>query len=423
MKNRNILREVPNIYSNLNEPLNNDFRDDFPIFRNNTLDNPLVFLDSAASAQKPSPVIEAVTYCYKNEYANIHRGVYKLSQKATEAYESARENVQRFINAQSMKEIIFTKGATEAINLVATSYGEMMLKPGDEVILSYLEHHANIVPWQLLKQKIGIEIKVIPIDKNGDLSIEKFKELLSPRTRIVSITHGSNVLGTITPAKDIIKLAHECGAIALIDGAQAVAHGTVDVQDLDADFYTFSSHKLYGPTGLGVLYGKADILKEMAPYQGGGDMILSVTFDKTIFAEVPGRFEAGTPHIAGAFGLSAAIEYVSKICMENIAAYEDNLLLCALDKLKVIEGINILGSPKQQAAIISFEVEGIHSHDIGTILDQSNVAVRVGHHCAQPLMDHLGISGTVRASFGIYNNQADIDVLVDTLKTAQEIFN
>ncbi len=397
-------------------------RADFPILAERVYDKPLVFLDSAASAQKPQCVIDAVSHCYSREYANIHRGVYWLSARATQAYEEARVKVQRFINAASEREIIFTKSTTEAINLVAASYGGATLKEGDEIILSHLEHHANIVPWQLLRQRIGIEIKVAPIDERGNFLLEEFEKLLSPRTRLVAVTHTSNALGTITPAAEIIRLAHAQGIPVLLDGAQSIVHGAIDVQALNVDFFAFSGHKLYGPSGIGVLYGKADLLAAMPPYQGGGDMIKRVTFEKTEFADIPGRFEAGTPHIAGAYGLAAAIDYVSAIGMQAIAAHERELLDYATARLQEINSLRFIGIADDKAGIVSFELDGVHAHDIGTILDREGVAVRVGHHCAQPLMDRFGITGTVRASFGLYNDKADIDALVQALGAVGEIF-
>ena len=397
-------------------------RADFPILAERVYDKPLVFLDSAASAQKPQCVIDAVSHCYSREYANIHRGVYWLSARATQAYEEARVKVQRFINAASEREIIFTKSTTEAINLVAASYGGATLKEGDEIILSHLEHHANIVPWQLLRQRIGIEIKVAPIDERGNFLLEEFEKLLSPRTRLVAVTHTSNALGTITPAAEIIRLAHAQGIPVLLDGAQSIVHGAIDVQALNVDFFAFSGHKLYGPSGIGVLYGKADLLGAMPPYQGGGDMIKRVTFEKTEFADIPGRFEAGTPHIAGAYGLAAAIDYVSAIGMQAIAAHERELLDYATARLQEINSLRFIGTADDKAGIVSFELGGVHAHDIGTILDREGIAVRVGHHCAQPLMDRFGITGTVRASFGLYNDKADIDALVQALGAVREIF-
>ncbi len=397
-------------------------RADFPILAERVYDKPLVFLDSAASAQKPQCVIDAVSHCYSREYANIHRGVYWLSARATQAYEEARVKVQRFINAASEREIIFTKSTTEAINLVAASYGGATLKEGDEIILSHLEHHANIVPWQLLRQRIGIEIKVAPIDDRGNFLLDEFEKLLSPRTRLVAVTHTSNALGTITPAAEIIRLAHAQGIPVLLDGAQSIVHGAIDVQALNVDFFAFSGHKLYGPSGIGVLYGKADLLAAMPPYQGGGDMIKRVTFEKTEFADIPGRFEAGTPHIAGAYGLAAAIDYVSAVGMQAIAAHERELLDYATARLQEINSLRFIGTADDKAGIVSFELDGVHAHDIGTILDREGIAVRVGHHCAQPLMDRFGITGTVRASLGLYNDKADIDALVQALGAVREIF-
>jgi len=397
-------------------------RSDFPILAERVYDKPLVFLDSAASAQKPQCVIDAIKHCYSHEYANIHRGVYWLSARATEAYEQARSKVQRFINAASAREIVFTKSTTEAINLVAYSYGGSQLKADDEVILSELEHHANIVPWQLLRDRIGIRIKVVPIDDRGNFLLDEYAKLLGPQTRLVALTHTSNALGTITQAEEIIRLAHSHGAHVLLDGAQYIVHGPLDVQALDVDFYTFSGHKLYGPSGIGVLYGKADILSVMPPYQGGGDMIRQVTFEKTEFADIPGRFEAGTPHIAGAYGLSAAIDYLTEIGMDKVAAKERELLDYATERLGEIDLLRLIGAADKKAGIISFEVDGVHAHDVGTILDREGIAVRVGHHCAQPLMDRFGITGTVRASFGLYNDKTDVDALVKSLGKVQDIF-
>ena len=397
-------------------------RSDFPILAERVYDKPLVFLDSAASAQKPQCVIDAIKHCYSHEYANIHRGVYWLSARATEAYEQARSKVQRFINAASAREIVFTKSTTEAINLVAYSYGGSQLKADDEVILSELEHHANIVPWQLLRDRIGIRIKVVPIDDRGNFLLDEYAKLLGPQTRLVALTHTSNALGTITQAEEIIRLAHSHGAHVLLDGAQYVVHGPLDAQALDVDFYTFSGHKLYGPSGIGVLYGKADILSVMPPYQGGGDMIRQVTFEKTEFADIPGRFEAGTPHIAGAYGLSAAIDYLTEIGMNKVAAKERELLDYATERLGEIDLLRLIGAADKKAGIISFEVDGVHAHDVGTILDREGIAVRVGHHCAQPLMDRFGITGTVRASFGLYNDKTDVDALVKSLGKVQDIF-
>ncbi len=397
-------------------------RADFPILAREVHGKLLVFLDSAASAQKPRAVIDSVAGCYEHQYANVHRGVYYLSAKTTEAFEEARRKVARFVNAASEHQIVFTRGATEAINLVAASYGGANFGPGDEIVLSTLEHHSNIVPWQLLRDRTGIELRVAPINERGELVMEEFGRLLGPRTKLVAITHASNALGTITPAEDIIALAHDQGVPVLLDGCQAVPHIPVDVQALDVDFYTFSGHKLYGPSGIGVLYGKSEHLDAMPPYQGGGEMIKTVTFEKTVFADPPGKFEAGTPNIAGSIGLGAAVDYVSSFDRMAVLAHEESLLDYVLGQLGEVEGVRLLGTAQRRASIVSFLVDGVHSHDVGTILDQAGVAVRVGHHCAQPLMDHFGITGTVRASFGMYNTRADADALVEGLREVKRIF-
>ena len=397
-------------------------RADFPILSRTVHGKPLVFLDSGASAQKPRAVIDAISRCYETEYANIHRGVYELSAKATEAYEGARARVQRFVNARSASEIVFTKGATEAINLVATSWGGAFLGEGDEVVLSVLEHHANIVPWQLLRERTGIVLKVVPTDERGDFPLDAYAALVGPRTKLVALTHVSNALGTVTPVDEIVRIAHDRGALVLLDGAQGIVHCPVDVQALDVDFYCFSGHKLYGPSGIGVLYGKETLLAAMPPYQGGGDMIERVTFERTTFAPPPARFEAGTPPIAGAVGLHAAIDYVASFDPSAVAAHEHDLLIYATERLGALNNIRLYGTAPGKAAIVSFTMDHVHSHDVGTILDRAGVAVRVGHHCAQPLMDHFGIAGTVRASFGLYNSRADIDRLIDGLDEVREIF-
>ena len=397
-------------------------RADFPILSRTVHGKPLAFLDSGASAQKPREVIDAIARCYEAEYANIHRGVYELSAKATEAYEGARARVQRFVNARSASEIVFTKGATEAINLVATSWGGAFLGEGDEIVLSALEHHANIVPWQLLRERTGIVLKVVPTDERGNFPLDTYEELVGPRTRLVALTHVSNVLGTVVPVAEVVRIAHANGAKVLIDGAQGIVHCPVDVQALDVDFYCFSGHKLYGPSGIGVLYGKEALLAAMPPYQGGGDMIERVTFERTTFAPPPARFEAGTPPIASAVGLHAAIDYVASFDAAAVAAHEHDLLTHATERLVAHNDVRLYGTAPGKAAIISFTMEGVHPHDIGTILDRAGVAVRVGHHCAQPLMDHFGIAGTVRASFGLYNTRADVDRLMDGLDEVREIF-
>ena len=397
-------------------------RADFPALSLDINGHPLAFLDSGASAQKPNQVLERMDQAYRSEYANVHRGAYTLSQLATDNYENARATVAKFMNARTSDEIIFTRNVTAAINLVAHSYGREFLSAGDEIIISHMEHHANIVPWQLLRDAIGIEIKIAPIDDAGNFLIDEFERLLSDKTRLVAITHVSNVLGTIVPIKEVVRLSHNAGAHVLIDGAQGIVHEGVDVQDLDAEFYAFTGHKLYGPTGIGVLWGKLDLLNSMPPYQGGGDMIENVTFEKTTYRDAPARFEAGTPPIVEAVGLAAAIDYVSALGLDNIAAHEQRLLAYANNRLATIDGLEIIGQADNKAGIISFMLDGIHSHDIGTIIDARGVAVRAGHHCAQPLMDRYGVAATARASFGLYSNTDDIDQLVDALNYVEEIF-
>lgn len=379
---------------------------------------PIVFLDSAASSQKPRQVIDAMNQYYKRQHANVHRGVYQLSQEATDAFERARELVRSFVNAASDKEIIFTRGTTEGINLVASSFGRQFLKEGDEVIVSHLEHHSNIVPWQLICEQQGAKLKVIPVTETGELDMDAFRSLLSDRTRIVAVNHVSNALGTVNPVEEIIREAHARDIPVLLDGAQAVPHMKVDVQELDVDFYVFSGHKMLGPTGIGVLYGKTRWLEAMPPYHGGGEMIHTVSFEKTTYAELPHKFEAGTPDIAGAVGLGAAVEYMMEIGPDVIGQHEHQLLRYATEKLLQIEGLKIYGTADNKAGVISFLVEGIHPYDLGTLLDKQGIAVRTGHHCAQPLMDRYGIPGTVRASFAVYNNREDVDKLVAGLERA-----
>lgn len=398
-------------------------REDFPILSEEINGHPLAFLDSGASAQKPEAVLQRMEQVYRHDYANVHRGAYTLSQASTDHYENARQTVARYLNAASDDEIIFTRNVTSAINLVAHCYGRAFLSAGDEVIITHMEHHANIVPWQLLRDAIGIELKVIPIDDAGNLLMDRFEELLSPKTKIVSVTHVSNVLGTILPIEEIIRLAHAHDARVLIDGAQGIMHSRVDVQDLDVDFYAFTGHKLYGPSGIGVLYGKKDILNAMPPYEGGGDMIDRVTFEESTYRETPARFEAGTPAIVEAAGLAAAVEYVESIGIERIAAHERVILDYATAQLSAIEGLRIYGNAQNKVGIVSFTMEGVHPHDISTIIDSHGVAVRAGHHCAQPLMDRFDLAATARASLGMYNNRADIDQLVDALKFAKDIFS
>lgn len=398
-------------------------REDFPIFQEKIHGKRLTFLDSGASAQKPTVVLDAVQDAYAKTYANVHRGVHHLSQQSTELYEGARETVRAHMNAGSLDEIIFTKNATEAINLVAQSYGLMALKPGDEIILSYLEHHSNIVPWQLIAERTGATVKAVPIDEQGEFLMEEYLKLLGPKTKIVAVTHISNAIGTVVPVKDVIDAAHGKGIPVLIDGSQAVPHMKVDVQALDADFYVFTGHKVFAPTGIGVLYAKNEWLEKMPPYQGGGDMINRVTFEKTTFATGHSKFEAGTPPIVQAIGLGAAINYVNGIGFDKIAAHEQSLLSYATEQLSGLNSVRIIGQAKHKAAIISFTIEGVHPHDIGTIVDQAGVAIRVGHHCAQPLMDFYDVPSTARASFALYNNREDVDALVDSIKMVQEFFS
>ena len=397
-------------------------RRDFPILSRTVHGKPLVFLDSAASAQKPQIVIDAVANCYSEEYANIHRGVYFLSQLATEKFEGARGKVQRFLNAADAREIVFTRNATEAINLVASSYGRRFLKKGDEIILSEIEHHSNIVPWQLLRDETGIVIKVAPVDDRGALLLDRFRALLSERTKLVAVTHMSNALGTVLPVKEIARLAHDAGALVLVDGCQAVPHMPVDVREIDADFYVFSGHKLYGPSGIGVLYAKAPLLEAMPPYQGGGEMIVSVSFEKSTYAPIPHKFEAGTPHIAGAIGLGAAIDYVTATGLNRISNHEHALTTYATERLMAIPGVSLVGTAPGKGSILSFTVEGVHPHDVGTILDHHGIAVRAGHHCAQPVMDRFKVPATVRASLGMYNTEAEVDVLTAAIRDVREIF-
>ncbi len=397
-------------------------RRDFPILSTKVHGKPLVFLDSGASAQKPRQVIDTVRGVYEKGYANIHRGVYQLSQSATERFEAVRGKVAKFINAASAEEIVFTRNATEAINLVAQSYGRTFFKEGDEVVVSEMEHHANIVPWQMLETQIGIKVRVAPIDDAGELILEKFEALLGPRTKLVAITHCSNVLGTVTPAAEIARLAHAKGIPVLFDGSQAVVHLAVDVRALDADFYVFTGHKLYGPSGTGVLYGKKALLAKMPPYQGGGDMIAHVSFAGTTFREPPHRFEAGTPAIAEVIGLGAAIDYVESVGRARIAEWEHELRDYATARLSEIPGLTIYGASRNKAAIVSFALDCAHPHDIGTILDMEGVAIRAGHHCAEPLMDRLNVPATARASFAMYNTPAEADALVKALRKVREMF-
>lgn len=397
-------------------------RADFPILQQEVRGKSLVYLDNAASGQRPKHVIEAIERVYEHDYANIHRGVHTLSQRATQAYEDARVKVQHFINAAHEKEIIFTAGTTEAVNLVAHTFGRSRLKSGDEVLISTMEHHSNIVPWQILRDEIGIVLKVIPIDEHGAFTIDDYQAQLTERTKLVSVMHVSNALGTVNPIKEMTAIAHERGIPVFVDGAQAVPHMKIDVQDLDCDFYAFSAHKMCGPTGTGVLYGKFDLLKKLPPYQGGGDMIEKVSFEKTTYAEPPARFEAGTPNIVGGIALGAAIDYLQDIGMDNIAAYEAELLEYGTRVLSEIPGLRIVGTAENKASVISFVLDGIHPHDLGTILDNEGVAIRTGHHCAQPVMDFFKVPATARASFAFYNTKEEIDRLVDAIHKAIKIF-
>jgi len=397
-------------------------REDFPILSQKVHGEPLVYLDNAATTQKPRAVLDAITSFYTSDCANIHRGVHLLSERATEAYENSRANVRKFLNARSSREIIFVRGATEGINLTAQSFVRPMLKEGDEVLITAMEHHSNIVPWQMVCEEKGAKLRVAPINDQGELIIEEFCSLLGPRTRFAAISHVSNALATINPVQHLIDAAHTWGVPVLVDGAQAAPHLDVDVQSLDCDFYVFSGHKLYGPTGIGVLYGKAEHLDAMRPYQGGGDMIASVTFEKTLYNELPWKFEAGTPDIAGAIGLGAAIDYVTAIGLGDIAAHEHSLLSYAAEEITKIPGAKIIGTARDKAAVLSFTLDGIHPHDAGTILDRTGVAVRTGHHCAQPVMKRFGIAATTRASFAVYNTHEEVDVLVQAIRRAKEIF-
>lgn len=397
-------------------------RADFPVLSREVRGKPLVYLDNAATTQKPTRVIETVDHYYRHYNANIHRGVHTLSEEATAAYEAARVKVRDFINAGSEREIIFVRGATEAINLVAQTLGRSTLKHGDEIIISAMEHHSNIVPWQILCEQTGAELKVIPINDRGELILEEYETLLNDRTRLVSIVHISNALGSIAPVKTVIDMAHRQGALVLVDGAQAVPHVACDVRALDCDFYAFSSHKLFGPTGVGVLYGKQQLLETMPPYQGGGDMIKMVTFTRTLYNDLPHKFEAGTPNIAGAIGLGAAIDYVNGIGLAAIAAYEHELLAYGTAALQEVKGLTLIGTAQDKAGILSFVMAGIHPHDIGTILDHEGVAIRTGHHCAMPVMDYFKVPATARASLAFYNTRDEIDVLARGLVNAGKIF-
>ncbi len=398
------------------------YRKDFPVLAETVYGKPLIYFDNAATTQKPLPVIETISRFYSRENANIHRGVFCLSERATQAYESARIKVQRFIHAHSTREIVFVRGATEAINLVAGSFSRGFLKAGDEILITHMEHHSNIVPWQLAAQASGALLRVAPINERGELVMPQFERLLSAKTKIVAVAHVSNALGTVNPVKDIIRLAHARGVPVLLDGAQAVPHMKVDVQDLDCDFYVFSGHKMFGPTGIGVLYGKEAWLEKMPPYQGGGDMIRTVTFEKTTYNELPYKFEAGTPHIVGVIALGTAVDYLEQVGLDRIQAYEAELLQYATEALSEIPGLRILGQAREKAAVISFVLGEAHAHDIGTILDREGVAIRAGHHCAMPVMEFFKVPATARASFAFYNTKAEVGVLARALRKVQEVF-
>ena len=397
-------------------------RTDFPILKQKIHGKPLVYFDNGATSQKPQVVIDALNRYYAAENSNIHRGVHFLSEQATAAYEAARHKIKHFINARSEQEIVFVRGTTEAINLVAQSYGRTFLKPGDEIIVSAMEHHSNIVPWQMLCEQTGARLRVVPINHDGELVLDEYCRMLNEKTKLVSVTHVSNALGTIVPVKEIARLAHERHVPVLVDGAQAAPHLKVDVQELDCDFYAFSGHKLFGPTGVGILYGRLELLDAMPPYQGGGDMISLVTFEKTHYNVLPYKFEAGTPHIAGGIGLGAAIDYLEGLDWQQVAAHEHSLLTYATAALSDIEGLRIIGTAKEKVGVVSFVFDHIHAHDVGTILDQEGVAVRAGHHCAMPVMQRFGVPATTRASFALYNTRQEIDILVRGIQRALEVF-
>lgn len=398
------------------------YRQDFPILGQAVRDMPLVYLDNAATAQKPRQVIEVLDEYYRSYNSNIHRGIHTLSELATDAYETARKKIQHFINAESLKEVIFVRGTTEGINLVAQSYGRSRLAAGDEIITSTMEHHSNIVPWQLLCEQTGAVLKVIPINDAGELDMDEYKKLLGERTRIVAVAHISNALGTVNPIAEITAQAHAAGAVVIVDGAQAAPHTKLDMAALDCDFYTFSGHKLFGPTGIGVLYGKQALLEDMPPYHGGGDMIKMVTFEKTLYNDLPYKFEAGTPYIAGVIGLGAAADYVSDVGLDRIQDYEHKLLLYATEAAARVTGLRLIGTAADKASILSFVLDGIHPHDLGTILNHDGIAIRTGHHCAMPVMERFGIPATARASFAFYNTTEEVDKLVAGIDKAKNIF-
>jgi cysteine desulfurase/selenocysteine lyase len=397
-------------------------RADFPILSRKVRGKPLVYLDNAATTQKPRPVLDAIQKYYETENSNIHRGVHTLSELATKSFEAARLKARAFINAGDAREIVFVRGATEGINLVANSFARAYMKPGDEILVTEMEHHSNIVPWQILRDERGIVLKVAPIADDGSLILDEFEKGLSPKTRLVSVAHVSNALGTVNPVKRIVEIAHSRGIPVLVDGAQAAPHVRIDVQDLGCDFYTFSGHKVYAPTGIGVLYGKAELLEAMPPYQGGGEMILSVTFEKTVYHRIPHKFEAGTPNIEGVIGLGAAIDYLNGLGLEAVAAHEEALLEHGTKALSAVKGLRIIGTAPEKAGVISFVLGDVHAHDVGTILDREGIAIRTGHHCAQPVMDRFGVPATARASLGVYNTMEDLDALAAGLRRVGEVF-
>ncbi len=397
-------------------------RTDFPLLVQERGGKPLVYLDNAATTQKPRAVVEALKGYYETYNANIHRGVYQLSQRSTEAYESARVKLQRFVNAAQPQEIVFVRGATEGINLVAHSYGRSSLAAGDEVVISAMEHHSNIVPWQIVCEATRARLRVVPMTDDGELELDEYEKLLGPKTKLVGLVHVSNSLGTVNPVREMIAIAHGHNIPVLVDGAQATPHMAVDVQDLDCDFYAVSGHKMFGPTGIGILYGKAELLNAMPPFQGGGEMIRSVCFDKTTYAPLPAKFEAGTPNIAGAIGLGAAVDYLNGLSWEAIQAHERDLLRYATESLKSIPGLHLLGTAKEKASVVSFVHDAVHAHDIGTVLDQEGVAIRAGHHCTQPVMERLGVPATARASFAFYNTRGEVDALVRAVHRVHEVF-
>ncbi len=399
-----------------------EVRKDFPILHQEVNGHPLVYLDNGATSQKPQSVIDAVRYYYERDNANVHRGVHTLSERATNDYEGARDIAQRFINASDRGEVILVRSTTEGINLVAQAYGRPLLAEGDEIIITTMEHHSNIVPWQMLAAQTGAEVKIIPISDEGELDMDAYRQMLGPKTRIVAVVHVSNALGTVNPVKEIIDAAHDAGAVALIDGAQAAPHLAIDVQALDSDFYTFSGHKVFGPTGIGVLHGKRELLEKMDAYQGGGDMIRTVSFEGTTYNDLPYKFEAGTPNIAGAIGLGAALEYVTNLGIDAIAAHEHDVLEAATRAIGDIPGVRLIGTAKDKSSIVSFIMDGVHPHDVGTVVDSEGVAIRTGHHCAMPLMQRYGVAATARASFALYNTREEVDALAAALWKVKEVF-